>query len=889
MLSVQTNVTSLVAQNNLRVDTDFQSRTITRLTSGYRINSSGDDPAGLAVANGYRNSEAELTQGIQNANDGISTLQIIDGGMNNIGQILDRLKTLATQSASDTFTGNRNVLNSEFQGLVTEINRQAQAIGLGQNGAFAKSLSVYIGGGRAGTTSAATNSSLQINLTAATVDAKSLGLAGMQAIGGSPGTTDIGDGSAHTNVSAIINDANNKTATTGYTVFDFSGAGFSGGNAVAVSVNTSNVTDVNTLVSAINNAIQNAGNNGTAAGTAFKNAGIAATVNVDSTGKSQLAFTSSTTAFQVRAGDMVSNALMGNFADAATSADSAALTSYVAGKVNAVDGNVAGAQVVISGAGMTSPVALTLGADATVSGVVSDLTTQIAQNSALTHIGLTVGVSGGKLTFSSTTGQEFQVEVNGDTHGYLGMGSFTAADNIAFTGNQYDNSVANGAANIQISLNGGDSSGNLISVDLNQGDATAATEIGTGTSANVAAAVGDNDLEINGIAVNLAGATTMVEVANAINGTVGLAGTASVDSNDHLVLTSATRGAGSTLAIAGAAGLVDLGLAASARGTSRTAASVAADINNQIAANPTLAAAGLTAVASGADGHNGNATITLQSLNPQGGNAGVTLFRVNAYGGAQADIGFGTAGQTFTGLTVSDATDTVVNAGGASSSGALGFTALTLGNDSQTVTISATDSTGALQSKTITLTNNNTRQNGDSIDDAISAINTALQQTNNPTLQKVVAVKDNSSGTEKINFISSLASFQVSIGSTASGNGLSSQGTTVSSTTLAGGSMADISSQQGATAAIAAVSSAVSSLGSAQANVGKAQNTLNYAIGLAESQMSNLAAAESRIRDADMAAEAANLTKAQVLQQSAMAAMVQANSAPQAVLTLLRG
>ena len=53
--------------------------------------------------------------------------------------------------------------------------------------------------------------------------------------------------------------------------------------------------------------------------------------------------------------------------------------------------------------------------------------------------------------------------------------------------------------------------------------------------------------------------------------------------------------------------------------------------------------------------------------------------------------------------------------------------------------------------------------------------------------------------------------------------------------------------------------------------------------------MSNLAAAESRVRDADMASEAANLTKAQVLQQSAIAAMVQANSAPQAVLTLLRG
>ena len=86
-----------------------------------------------------------------------------------------------------------------------------------------------------------------------------------------------------------------------------------------------------------------------------------------------------------------------------------------------------------------------------------------------------------------------------------------------------------------------------------------------------------------------------------------------------------------------------------------------------------------------------------------------------------------------------------------------------------------------------------------------------------------------------------------------------------------------------------AVAAAITTLGSAQAAVGKGQNQLNYAIGLAQSQISNFSAAESRIRDADVASEAANLTKAQVLQQASMAAMAQANSAPQAVMALLRG
>jgi flagellin len=74
-----------------------------------------------------------------------------------------------------------------------------------------------------------------------------------------------------------------------------------------------------------------------------------------------------------------------------------------------------------------------------------------------------------------------------------------------------------------------------------------------------------------------------------------------------------------------------------------------------------------------------------------------------------------------------------------------------------------------------------------------------------------------------------------------------------------------------------------------QGKVGTGQNQLQYAIQLAQSQITSFSAAESRIRDADVAQEAANLTKGQVLQQASIAALAQANSAPQAVLSLLRG
>ena len=146
-ISIQTNVNAIVAQENLRTNTEFQSKTIERLTSGYRINSSGDDAAGLAVANKFRSDTAELTQGVRNANDGISQLQIIDGGANNISKILDRMKTLATQAATTGFTGNRTTLDNEFQSLKGEIDRQAANIGMNFGGTSNTQMSIYIGGG----------------------------------------------------------------------------------------------------------------------------------------------------------------------------------------------------------------------------------------------------------------------------------------------------------------------------------------------------------------------------------------------------------------------------------------------------------------------------------------------------------------------------------------------------------------------------------------------------------------------------------------------------------------------------------------------------------------------------------------------------------------------
>jgi len=280
--SINTNIASLQAMNYLTTNSNFQSKTINEVTSGLRIVNSGDDAAGLAVANGYASQEAVLTQGIQNAGDGLATLQTIDGGMSNISQLLNRASTLASESASGTFQGTRSVLDTEFQSVLGEINRQAQNIGMNKGGAFAKSLSVFIGGGRdaSGNTNNAasvTEGSVGVNLSGATVDSASLGLQ-------SYGTT------ATANTLTTIQ-GNNTTD------FVFTGAGFSDANAVTVAaLGTNNASSLAQVVTDINNGITTASNTTGTNYAAFAKAGIQASLNSTGTG---IIFTSANTAFSV--------------------------------------------------------------------------------------------------------------------------------------------------------------------------------------------------------------------------------------------------------------------------------------------------------------------------------------------------------------------------------------------------------------------------------------------------------------------------------------------------------------------------------------------------------------------------------------------------------------
>jgi flagellin len=135
--SVVSNIASANAQSNLQGTQLGLNKALTRLSSGFRINMSGDDAAGLTVANRYRSDVAVINQGIRNANDGLSTLQIKDGALNNISTLLDRLATLSSQAASGSTTdASRTTLQQEADAVVEEIGREATVAGLDTQGGF---------------------------------------------------------------------------------------------------------------------------------------------------------------------------------------------------------------------------------------------------------------------------------------------------------------------------------------------------------------------------------------------------------------------------------------------------------------------------------------------------------------------------------------------------------------------------------------------------------------------------------------------------------------------------------------------------------------------------------------------------------------------------------
>src|ERR1700677_2985993 len=131
-LRINTNVASLNAQRNLIGTKLAHDRSLEKLSSGYRINRAGDDAAGLAISESLRAQIRGLKQASRNCQDGISLVQVAEGGLNEVSNILIRLRELGVQSASDTVSDKeRAYIENEAKQLTSEADRIAKTTQFG--------------------------------------------------------------------------------------------------------------------------------------------------------------------------------------------------------------------------------------------------------------------------------------------------------------------------------------------------------------------------------------------------------------------------------------------------------------------------------------------------------------------------------------------------------------------------------------------------------------------------------------------------------------------------------------------------------------------------------------------------------------------------------------
>ena len=123
-LRINTNIQAMAAQRSLEINHRSQEASLERLSSGNRINRAGDDAAGLAITDRMRANIRSLAQAGRNANDGISMVQVAEGGTNEISNILVRMRELSIQAASDTVGDKeRGFIDKEVHQLRSEIDR----------------------------------------------------------------------------------------------------------------------------------------------------------------------------------------------------------------------------------------------------------------------------------------------------------------------------------------------------------------------------------------------------------------------------------------------------------------------------------------------------------------------------------------------------------------------------------------------------------------------------------------------------------------------------------------------------------------------------------------------------------------------------------------------
>ncbi len=926
-LSILNNIPSLEAQNQLAMTNTNLQNTLFQLSSGSKINSGADDPAGLSIADGLQANISALTQSAQNVTDGVGMLQTADGALSQVTTLLNRAVTLATEAGNAGLTTDQqNALQTEYGSITQEINQIGSNTTYNNNQVFTNQLtSVFLSDG-----SQVDSADPTISVTIPTLSAQSLGLSSY-----ATGTLDLtnqpssgntvqigqqtytfvasgqanaaGDVALGNNVQGTLQNLKNAVNGTGTASPGTYGVGTAVNQSAQItSVNGGSATIQATAAGSAGNAVQLITNLTSSGGASSANLNGAVNATYDtgtltlgaqpgviSTATGSISMTGQPITL-TRASGVLNIATQPNEGDTVTvgdqtyrfeaTADMAQANDVVIGNtLTATLNNLAGA---VNGTG-TPGAAAAAGA--------TEFTGTAASTQATMYYGgsgteaLVTAMSGGtggnsvaltsSITGAANPTATLSGGLNADTM-TIGASTYTfvAAGQAVNPGQVAEGANVNATlTNLMDAVNGIGSGSN--------------TTYGVGTAANATALI-----------TNVANGVASVEAAAA-----GVANPGAGGDTVNLAVTSgagtATVSGSGTLAGGGAADTVTVGSTTYtfvAAGQASAGNEVALGATSQATLDNLKAAVNSTAIANGSA-----ATYHLANAAALQGAAGATItsdasgvahVQAEVAGVLGSPIGLsvsfagGNATGTLAGLTTGDLS------GGAAASAATGnfdLTAnpasgntLSIGN--QTYTFVAAGMANAANEVAIGANVQGTLGNlQEAVNNGPSGTGAGTDYGTGTVANTSATITAVSGGQATVTAITlGTTGNSVAISATLT-NGAG--GGVVGTNNLAGGGASvSLTSATAAQSALTVIAGAISTVASTRGAIGSSINQMNAAVQVMQSTTQNLTSSLSGIQDANIGMVVANMSKYQVLEQTGIAALTQANQQEQTVLKLLQ-
>lgn len=868
---INTNIPSLNSQRNLNRTQGELQTSLQRLSSGLRINSAKDDAAGLAVSNRFTSQIRGLSQAARNANDGISLAQTAEGALGESTNIMQRIRELAIQSANSTNSAqDRLSLQSEVNQLISELDRISNTTTFNGlkllDGSFT-SQSFQIG--------AEANQTINVNVQGATADIL--------------GISKLATNNATNGISNATNSGNVVTASTTFT-----------GATLAAVQSAGAVTAVQTLT--------------------------ATDIDGNTTSVGILATDDTSAAIQAQIGTNLTGvtATVSNTNSATLDFSSSAVENYDVVSFNLNDGNGGGVADAISFVRDTT----------TYTNIADQVAAVINAGNANT---------GFKASTTSTSGEVVITSENAAGASDISLDTFFVSESAQITITDFQTTL-DGTATFNVGSTANDGTSAAVTYTITGGDNAASSAsllAALQTDANFGTTfTAELNATSDGVVItSLANSATPALSSNLdVTNTNGTATGSTIDIN---VVAGTTTTGGDGVNVNDLAS----GVASAVSGTD-VDATVIFDAKTLTEDNTDSALRLADVELSVADGYTVTSTLTklgggLLDITASGQAATPT-----SYGSSDVSAGNNVAAQTLTingeaSATVSVLADSdaktiaaqinqVSDSTGVTATGRTtatlgnlsldGVVSFTLNGESISANVTTGDLTGLITTIndktsstgiTATLSLDKTSVNlvqdtGEDIsilnfDSSVAAAGAGNQTvsfeltgaTGNATTLQAGGINDGTrdsavvGGTVEFKSVSTTFSVSSSLGE-ASSSLFAGDANDLQAGVNNSVSSIDISSVAGANAAIDIADGALARVDGIRADLGAIQNRFESTISNLNTSVENFSAARSRIQDTDFAAETANLTRAQILQQAGVAMLAQANSLPQLVLSLLQ-